>query len=123
MIELCFVKDGIVIGNRDKKQAIDMSYGDMFRIVHQFLNKMYKTPMITQNFDKVSLIRLKEGDGSPYPILASNGNRGMQLKYDDIVSIKMDKDEELDIVVKVTCTCTDGEMISVISSKNQNSTN
>ena len=35
--ELILAKDGVVIGDRDKNFAINLSYGNMFKIVHQFL--------------------------------------------------------------------------------------
>ena len=90
--ELIFAEDGICVGNRDKHQAVEMSYGDFFRIVHQFLNEFYKYEMKTQYYDHVKLQRLKEGDGSPYPLIVTmilpNGKtKETQLKYEDVVGI------------------------------------
>ena len=87
MIELCFASDGIVIGNREKKNAIDLSYSEMFRVVHDFMNECYRRQLITQDDDKVALVRLKQGDGSPYPIIVSGINGSKQLKYEEIIGL------------------------------------
>ena len=91
-MELIFAEDGVCIGDREKHNAVSLSYADMFRITHEFLNEFYRYDLKTQYGDKLRLQRLKEGDGSPYPIIATGitpDNRTIekQLKYEDVVGI------------------------------------
>jgi len=97
--ELILAKDGVVIGDRDKNFAINLSYGNMFKIVHQFLNEFYKYDAITQYGDKLRLQRLKEGNGSPYPIIVTgttiNGRTiEKQLRPEDIIGISKFEEEK-----------------------------
>lgn len=84
-IELCFASDGIVIADRIKHNAIDCTYSEMFKLVHEFLNACHRGRLVTANGEEFTFIRLKEGDGSPYPILVDG--RESQLSYDDIKGI------------------------------------
>ena len=88
MKELIFADTGIVIGDRDKHDGISLSYGEMFSIVHQFLNEFYRQDMITSSYGEVQFIQLKEGDASPYPIIVSTGKRTYQLKPIEVIGIK-----------------------------------
>jgi len=91
MKELCFAQDGVVIGDRDKHEVITMSYGNMFKIIHEFLNEINRNHMIITGNRKVRFQRLKEGDGSPYPIMATGDDfKPYQLKYDEIIGIDKD---------------------------------
>jgi len=91
-IELCFTNDGVVIGDREKHRAVNMNYSEMFRVVHEFLNKCYQCEILTQNDTPVTFQRLKQGDGSPFPILVVYpGGKGHQLKYEDIKGLLLDK--------------------------------
>jgi len=89
-VKLCFATDGVVIGNREKGIAVDVSYGEMFQIVHQFLNECYRSELVTET-GNVILLEMKHGDGSPYPIIAeriSSGKyRTVQLRCDEIVGL------------------------------------
>jgi len=93
MVELCFATDGLkVIGDREKGVAVDVSYGEMFKIVHEFLNECYRSELIIEA-GRVKLIRMKQGDGSPYPILAegimdTGKTYTVQLRCDEIVGLK-----------------------------------
>jgi len=94
MAEICFATDGIVIGNREKGIAVDLTYGEMFQIVHEFLNECYRSELVTET-GKVKLIEMKHGDGSPFPIRAetmdSGKSRTVQLRCDEIVGLASKK--------------------------------
>ena len=91
MAEICFATDGIVIGNREKGIAVDISYGEMFQIVHEFLNECYRSELLTETDGNVTLIEMKRGDGSPFPLIvekvASGKSRTVQLRCDEIVGL------------------------------------
>ena len=91
-VELCLVKDGVVLGDREKRTSYALTYGEMFKMCHQFLNEFYRYDLITQYGDKMRLQRMKEGDGSPYPLIVTGvtqGNRTIekQLKCEDVIGI------------------------------------
>ncbi len=50
MIEIFFAQDGVVIGDRKKKESISMSYKEMFVVMHKFQKTMYKEFIITQAY-------------------------------------------------------------------------
>ena len=89
MNELIFMEDGVVIGDREKHNAVSISYGEMFKIAHQFLNEFYRQNMLINLGTKEgNFIRLKEGDGSPYPIEINYDGRRHQIKCEEVFGIK-----------------------------------
>ena len=88
MKEILFAVNGVVIGNRQTSNCVNMSYGEMFDIIHKFLNTC-RTNGLETIYGMTYFIRLKEGNGSPYPIEVSCQGKYKQLKPDEILAVRI----------------------------------